>query len=318
MFEPLQALLHAIEGAIPAGIRADANFAGLRLDRTGTELRIALFVPDARPPLVDRLLDAPEFRALLHAHRLRVGAEHGVLRLLGCSAGDQGYAPERNYVHFGTFGWIVCLDGFPACLGSYHVFCPAGDDSARGREPVFWRDRDARQLPRRVGTLYDFVPMAKADPRRFDLAAVRLDDVGVIANLWSDWKTRSGHAYPLALAPIDRTGDDERYYVVGAGMLQDRVELVFRGIGTRKDPVNGYYFRDQLFFAPVDAEYRLVGGDSGAVVVHDRSNAVVGMAMMTSSGLTVANPLCQMPWRPARNATVVLGGVRLPAFSTRS
>jgi hypothetical protein len=308
--------LHAIEAVIPPDIVADTNFAGLRLDASGTFLRVAQVIADRRPLLVDRLCRDRAFREFADAHGLQAGVEHGPTRLLGsCAAGDQGYTPERNYAHFGTFGWIVCFDGRAASFGSYHVFCRSGDASRRGGDAIFWRDRSGQSLPRRVGTLHDFVPMAHADPRLFDLAVVAFDAAVSIASLHNDWHARSGRAYPVRLEHIEASDEEERYYVVGAGMIEDCVELRFRGVGTRRDTVTGYYFRDQLFFEPADARFHPVGGDSGAVVVHERSNTVVGLLMMTSSGFTVANPLHRMPWKPLAD-TVVLDHVELPAFAS--
>lgn len=313
-FQELLDLLHAVEDTLPQDIRFDANFAGLRLDDTGTTVSVSEFTA-LGISLESRLNHVPEFRRLADARGLQTSTEYAAIQLLSqCAAGDKGYTPVTNSKGFGTFGWIVCLDGNPACIGSHHVFCSFGDDSHRGVDVIYWADRNLQLAPAPVGTLYDFIPIRNMEPRVFDLAAVKFDDVRTIANLWTHWRARTGRPYPLRVSSALRIDSGGHYYVVGAGMCEDFVELDFKGIGTRKYAQDGDYFRDQLFLSPTDTRHQCRGGDSGAVIVHEGSNEVIGLVMMTSSGFTVANPLSQLPWK--YNGTVVLAGIALPSLST--
>ena len=86
----------------------------------------------------------------------------------------------------------------------------------------------------------------------------------------------------------------------------------FAGVGSRKvtDKLGTRWLYEQLFFGATND-----AGDSGAVVVHERSNAVVALNIGREASFTIASPLYRKPWK-LLGPRKLPDGTEIPAFST--
>jgi hypothetical protein len=318
--------LRRVERSVPGDIRRDDNFLGLRVDESGRFVSIAqLFFDPASAAHADaaagRLSRQREFRAALDDAALELiddDGRAGGARPHTCSAGDGAYAARcsdhcytANRSDAGTLGWFFCLDGQPLGIGSYHVLCPRGDDTPLHTTCVY-RCADADADDFRIGSLWNYDRADAAGKRLFDCALVRVDDPGRLTGALAICDNGARRPYPQELAAeADITGD-ERFYMVGMHTKTWNTTS-FKGVGSRKLAHLGKaaMFHEQLFF-----ERCSDAGDSGAILVHERSNRVVGLTMAADALFTIANPLYRKPWRNAGTRTI--RGVTLPDLRVRA
>lgn len=323
--------LRLLEKAVPEDIRNDTNYSGIRIDETGrtvapakSAFTIGFPKTGTQADAVDtRLIQSPRFQ-LAMAEAEVTPAEYfdpAYLTKLQhrCSAGDAGYSTSRpddnprDCGNAGTLGWFFFLDGVPVCVGSYHVFCPEGDATPLESTAVFRcglrEPSGARGIP--IGSLLQFDKANSSITRIFDCALIRISDVHLLTGEFAPIRCTDGsnlvRPYPMTLANESVIAGGESFYSVGQ-LTRTCATSSFQGVGSRK--AEGQMLYEQLFFAKFTQE-----GDSGAVIVHEKSNSVVGLVWAIDSKYTIANPLYRKPWHCCGKRTV--DGVTLPEFQTK-
>jgi hypothetical protein len=309
--------LRLVERALPRELAQDSDYRGIRVDENGSELSITL--ASAASPLAGALARALAVALGQAQLRLAPNADGG-RRLHGIAAGDAAYRARCASADFGapanreaggTLGWFFWLDGRPFGIGSYHVFCADGDRTVPGSICAFRRDPRGREFDRRVGRLWHY-DRADTRLRLYDCALILIDDPSSLSGAYRRIAGVS-RPYPLQLGSDNLIMQGERFYIVGAGSTADDVrDTLFRGVGSARfavPPTGESMLHEQLFF-----DARTANGDSGAVVVHAASNAVVGLVAGGGGAHTIASPLYRKPWRYAGVASAL--GVSLPAFHT--
>lgn len=320
--------LRRVERSVPDEISGDDNFLGLRVDESGRFVSIAqLFFDPALAAQADdaagRLTRLRAFREALSDAALELADDDGAAmttQVHRCSAGDGGYAARcsdhcysANRTDAGTLGWFFCLDGQPLGIGSYHVLCPRGDNTPLHSTCIYWcACAGAGEEDFRIGTLWNYDRGDAAGKRLFDCALIRVDDVGQLTGALAICDNGMRRPYPQELAVAADITRDERFYMVGMKTKTWSVAS-FKGVGSRKLAHLGRaaMFHEQLFF-----ERCSDAGDSGAIIVHERSNRVVGLTMAADAQFTIANPLYRKPWRNAGTRTI--RGVTLPDLRIRA
>lgn len=310
--------LRLVERAIPRELAQDSDYRGMRVDETGTELSIALASGDS--PIAGALTRALAGALAQAPLRLAARAADGTRKLQGIAAGDAAYRARCGDADFGapanreaggTLGWFFWLDGRPFGVGSYHVFCADGDHTLPGSICVYRRDARGRDFDRRIGRLWHY-DRAATRTRLYDCALILIDDPSSLSGAYRRIAGIS-RPYPLKLGSDDVIMQDQRFYVVGASSrAADVRDTLFRGVGSARfatPPAGETMLHEQLFF-----DARTANGDSGAVVVHAASNAVVGLVAGGGGAHTIASPLYRKPWRFSGITSAF--GVILPAFRT--
>jgi hypothetical protein len=314
--------LRRIESAVSDDVRNDDNFLGLRVDESGRFATIArLFFRahgenDGESDVASRLRRNPAFAHALREAGLTLADDDDATatRLHKCAAGDAGYASRcsdhchaANRAAAGTLGWFFCLDGTPVCVGSRHVFCQSGDRTPLHSTCVYWRAyNDDGVGDYRIGTLWNYDRDTDSGARLFDSALIKIDDVDVLSGTLALCDDGLQRPYPLRLASEGAISSNESFYMIGMLSRTSR-STRFKGVGSRKFTRDGTraQFDEQLFF-----ERCSIPGDSGAVIVHERSNAVAGLTLAADALFTIANPLYRKPWRYAGLRR--LGSLTLP------
>lgn len=304
-------LLTKVVTALPPDVTSHDNYLGVRVDESGATATLGFRgeVP------VELAISAQ--RAIESKTRLKYGGgEHATLlldliptmkpqsdSLVGESvnAGDSCNVKRCHdgpTLGSGTMGWFFFLDDELVCVTNRHVAVPSGSPDAC----LFTPDG------RKVGSYY----WSDVSPTRqvFDLALVM-----VVSSVRCSGKFRMGgparRPYPKELWTDSTIDADASFYLVGATTADGTTH--FRGVGCRKsafDKSERMYY-DQLFFDRCSS-----GGDSGAVIVHEESNTVIGLASMVDSNFTIASPLFLQPWK--YREMVERAGVQFPRLSAKA
>jgi hypothetical protein len=312
--------LRRIERSVPDDIREDGNFLGLRVDESGRFVSIGRLFdsPVAKEAdVIARLERLPAFVDALNDAELmltRDGDDATNVRFHKCYAGDGAY-PARCSDHCftanrraaGTLGWFCYLDGVPVAVASYHVFCPSGDRTPLHSTCAYWwAYNGAADQDYRIGSLWNYDRADDARKRLFDCALIRIDDVSLLSGALAACDNGLQRPYPGRLADENAIADGETFYMIGM-KTRSAAATRFKGVGSRKlgdaGRTNMYY--EQLFF-----ERCSVPGDSGAVIVHEKTNAIAGQTLAADGLFTIASPLYRKPWRHVGFRTV--GAVTLP------
>jgi hypothetical protein len=138
---------------------------------------------------------------------------------------------------------------------------------------------------------------------------VKIDDIGLVSGSMGSVAAKP---YPSSLGGAEMIAAGESYYMVGANTGQAKATQ-FRGVGSRKilqHDGSPKFYTQQLFF---DACGR--PGDSGAIIVHEATNSVVGLNMAGEAHFAIANPLYQKGWR-FKEMKKTIDGIALPSLTT--
>jgi hypothetical protein len=325
--------LRQIERALPADVRNQKAFKGLRIDECGQKVHVGATGPLAIDPWNRDFVDAVKKVGLIPGEN-----EIAVLgaRLssdgLGCSAAlPQPTAPQRqgtcagercfpattDRLDYGTLGWFIYLDGIPVGVSNYHVVCKAGDATPLMQTVVnSIVDLGNADDDYKIGALHSFDSVEDNAHPIFDLALIRVSELSRLAGRFKlvveceqccAWTQKP---YPLQLGIGEFITADDSFYMIG-GQVDELHSLTFKGVGSRRWlPQRNQMFYEQLFFTPSSH-----GGDSGAIVVHSGTNTVVGLNSAYDWQFAVASPLYRKPWHYCGLKTV--GGLTLPSFRTR-
>ncbi len=190
-------------------------------------------------------------------------------------------------IYLGTVGWNVLR--YPGlehiALSCWHVLCGKGNDTPLGYPVSLGGSTDAK--------LWDFVPTFPARAiNNWDVAMAeydRVDDMCRAFKACQAGNVPQQYPYPKYIAEEIFFGDE--YYKVGAS--SDCTTGKLRAVRNHKTTVFGseYFFDGQLRF-----DRMTMPGDSGAILVHTKSNMVTGLHMSGSDAGSTSNPFYLFGW----------------------
>jgi hypothetical protein len=204
-----------------------------------------------------------------------------------------------GFVHgsSGSVGLNLYLDGVLSCISCWHVMCPLTTEPKLGT-PVKLRGLpDVAELSGYSRVYFD------GRTNVWDFAIARYLDPAMAANQMTAC-TAGVPPYPTRLAGSLQPGP---VYKVGAKTPYCRNGSATGALVSCWLPYDG---NDAWFEGQVECTRMSDGGDSGALVIYQASNEMLGMLFGVCTKTSLASPLFQIGWKPQ---PVVKG---LPSYLT--
>jgi hypothetical protein len=278
---------------------ADPNTVGLRVELRDEKLEVVISVREAGAIELHR---GPARTVISRPAQFLAGppslSSNGEAAMFAGS-----WLKSENTRSPGTAGWnFRDAGGARYCLTNWHVVCGGRNDVALGL-PV--RGLLSNGKFERVASLADFSPVHVKEHRNtWDLAILKYDDRTEVGRFKRVQKS-AAPVYPTAFATTAELGSVS--YKVGAGSQFTRGRLSAVGhhrVTNLNREGDEFWFFDQLFFKPLKHKFMTRPGDSGSVLVDERSNLINGLNFArvdldsdTQEVWTIANPLHRLGWK---------------------
>lgn len=218
---------------------------------------------------------------------------------------------------WGTLGWSIVLDGFPIGVSNWHVLCVKGNATQRGDQVEIITSAGRYEV---VGGVYDFDEIYNAKANLWDFALVKYDSLNIPIDKMRVCDDGVQRAYPMRLGLPENINGQDTYWKVGARQPTcGGGKLLYVG-SSRVDYGDGFkaIFTEQLIFEKLSDH-----GDSGSVVVHGKSETVVGLIFAGGRqadgvAISIANPLYRKGWHFRGTVSLDSGKSSIPVFSTKA
>lgn len=221
--------------------------------------------------------------------------------------GTEGWGQGLQGV--GTIGWSIILDEEPVMISNSHVFCPRGNDTPLGT-PIMATGATGTGS---VGRLAYCYPMTQSN-NLWDLAIAKYLPSVMPSGQMRSCEDGSRLPYPMKLGFTDDLFSGDTHWTIGStSPICSNGKLVTVGSAT-VDYGEGVLrqFKDQLIFEKISQ-----GGDSGSIVINERTRQVIGLLFAGSKEgqerkVSLANPLYRKEW--SYEGTRTVGTSVLPVF----